>query len=231
MTSIELASSIKASLALLPIFIFGCATSANVEPTAINFPNGVANSLDQTLPLFDPKATIQSKVVDGLNYRLYQIQGEFKGSYDFRDYPFDRQKLKIYFQNAQVPSDRLIYVIDTVGLRLSGSNKSDQQKPYQSLQSWRFEDLLYAQETVSSTSTKGNPRLFNSNLRIDYPGLSSTITVQRRFSVFLIKTLPAIRASHSRSFQHPVLFRKLGKRAADCGDFGAAFECGAFNVD
>jgi branched-chain amino acid transport system substrate-binding protein len=127
-------------------------------------------------------------VIDGLNYRLYQVQGDFKGSYDYRDYPFDRQKLKIYFQNTQIPSDHLIYVIDTFGLRLPGVNK-DQQKPYQSLQLWQLEDLQYAQEAFSTSSTRGNPLLFNTNQRIDYSGLSSIITLQRRFSVFLIKTL------------------------------------------
>lgn len=161
----------------------------NVDPTSIQFPTGVANSLNQNLPLFDPKSPIRSEMIGGLNYRLYQIQGEFKGSYDFHDYPFDRQKLKIYFQNTQIPSDRLIYVIDTFGLKLPGVTKDQQRRPYQSLQLWQFDDLQYAQETFSSNSTKGNPQLFNSNLRIDYPGLSSTITLQRRFSVFLIKTL------------------------------------------
>jgi branched-chain amino acid transport system substrate-binding protein len=152
----------------------------NVDPTNIQFPNGIANSLNQNLPLLDPKKPIRSDVIDGLNYRLYQVQGDFKGSYDFKDYPFDQQKLKIYFQNTRIPSDRLIYVIDTFGLRLPGLNKDNQQKPYQSLQLWKFEDLQYAQETFSSTSTKGNPLLFSSNTRIDYPGLSSTITLQRR---------------------------------------------------
>lgn len=162
--------------------------AGNVDPTTIQFPNGTANSLNQNLPLFDPKKPLRSEIIDGLNYRLYQVQGDFKGNFDFRDYPFDRQKLKIYFQNTQIPSDRLIYVIDTFGLRLPGVNK-DQQKPYQSLQLWQLEDLQYAQEAFSTSSTRGNPLLFNTNQRIDYSGLSSIITLQRRFSVFLIKTL------------------------------------------
>jgi len=160
-----------------------------VDPTSIQFPNGVANSVNQNLPLFDPKQFLRSEVIDGLNYLLYQIQGEFKGSFDYRDYPFDQQKLKIYFQNTQVPNDRLIYVVDTFGLKLPGVNKDQQQSSYKNLQLWQFQDLQYARETFSSTSTRGNPLLFNTNLRIDYPGLSAIITLQRRFSVFLVKTL------------------------------------------
>jgi hypothetical protein len=32
--------------------------------------------------------------VDGLNYRLYRVRGEFCNAFDFRDYPFDSQRLK-----------------------------------------------------------------------------------------------------------------------------------------
>ncbi|AFY72807.1 ABC-type branched-chain amino acid transport system, periplasmic component [Synechococcus sp. PCC 7502] len=161
----------------------------NITPTTIQFPNGVTNSVNQNLPLFDATKPLRSEVINGLNYRLYQIQGEFKGSFDFRDYPFDQQKLQIYFQNTNVPSDRLIYVIDVFGLKLSETPKNQRKKPYQSLQLWRFEDIQYARETFSSNSTRGNPRLFNTNLRIDYSGLSVIITLQRQFSVFLVKTL------------------------------------------
>lgn len=163
--------------------------SGEDNATLIEFPNGVANSLNSNAPLFDPTAPIRSDTIDGLNYRLYQIRGEFKGSYDFRDYPFDRQKLAIRFQNTRVPSDRLIYVIDTFGLKLPHTDPDMDKKPYQSLQLWSFKDIQYAQETFSSTSTKGNPRLFASNLRVDYPGLSATITLQRKFTPFLIKNL------------------------------------------
>lgn len=169
-------------------FYFWMRYSGNDDALAIEFPTGIANSVNQNLPLFDPKAPIKAEKINGLNYRLYQIRGEFKGSYDFRDYPFDRQKLKLYFQNTRIPSDRLLYAVDTFGLKPK-TDPEEAQKPYQSLQLWRFEGIQHAQETFSSTSTRGNPRLFDSNIQIDYPGLSATVTVQRRFTIFLIKTL------------------------------------------
>ena len=164
--------------------------SSNHDATAIEFPNGVANSVNANAPLFDPATPLRASTINGLYYRLYQIRGVFKGSYNFRDYPFDQQSLKIYFQNTRVPSDRLLYVIDTFGLRLSGTaHGGEGSDPYRSLELWKFQGIQYAQETLSSTSTRGNPRLFNSTLRIDYPGLSATMLLQRRFSIFLIKTL------------------------------------------
>ncbi|MCC5636505.1 ABC transporter substrate-binding protein [Nostoc sp. CHAB 5844] len=163
--------------------------SSNANAPAIEFPTGIANSLNQNEPLFDLKKPIKATTIDGLNYRLYHISGDFKGSYDFHDYPFDRQKLKIYFQNTRLPSDRLIYVVDTFGLKLPKSDAEVEKKPYQSLQLWKFQGIQYAQDTFVSTSTRGNPRFFNSNIQVDYPGLSTTITLQRRYTVFLSKAL------------------------------------------
>lgn len=159
----------------------------NADATAVELPGGTRSQ--QSQPLYDPNNPLESATIDGLNYRLYQVHGEFKNSFDLHDYPFDRQKLAIRLQNNRVPSDRLIYVIDTFGLRLPSADKDAQKKPYESLQLWKFQDIQYARETFRTTSTEGDPRLFDTNNRIDYPGLSATITLQRRSLVFLVKNL------------------------------------------
>ena len=69
------------------------------EPTEIQFPDAVTNSINPNLPVFDSKSPIKSQVVDGLNYRLYRVRGEFRNAFDFRDYPFDSQKLNLRFDN------------------------------------------------------------------------------------------------------------------------------------
>ena len=157
------------------------------DATNIKFPGGT--NLVPSQPLFTPDAPLETGKIDGLNYRLYQIRGEFKTPFDLHDYPFDQQNLAIRFQNTATPSDRLIYVIDTFGLRLPQSNTEAEKKPYQTLQLWKFEKLQYAQEVFQTNSTEGDPRLFDTNNPVDYPGLSATVTVQRRSLVFLIKNL------------------------------------------
>lgn len=49
--------------------------------------------------------------------------------------------------------------------------------------------IRYAQETFRTTSTIGDPRLLNTNVRTDYPAFSATIAMQRRLIVFLVKNL------------------------------------------
>ncbi len=123
-----------------------------------------------------------------LNYRLYQIRGEFKNSFDFRDYPFDLQKLAIRFQNTRLSSEHLLYVIDTFGLKLPRTDLK-QQKAFQALQLWKLKEIKYSQDSFRSNSTQGDPDLFQSNIQVDYPGFSILMIFQRNTLVFLIKNL------------------------------------------
>jgi branched-chain amino acid transport system substrate-binding protein len=162
------------------------------EPTEIQFPDAVTNSVNPTAPVFDGKSPIKSQVVDGLNYRLYRVRGEFRNAFDFRDYPFDSQKLNLRFDNPNLTTERLIYAIDTVGLKLPRSKEAE-RKPFQGLQLWNFKDITYFQDSSRSTSTQGDPDLVQSNAQIEYPGLSIRMTFQRKTLVFLSKNgLPLV---------------------------------------
>ena len=164
--------------------------AGDIDISSIDFPDG-KNTLPNQ-PLFNPASFIESSIIDGLKYSLYELRGEFKSSFDLHDYPFDRQKLTIRFQNTNIPGERLIYAIDTFGLRLPRTNTVKENNLY-SLQAWNFKGIQYAKETFRTTSTEGNPRLFYTDNRVDYPGLSATIIMQRRPLVFLIKnSLPLI---------------------------------------
>ena len=75
------------------------------EPTAIQFPDAVSNSVNPTAPVFDGKNPIKAQVVNGLNYRLYRVRGEFRNAFDFRDYPFDSQRLNLRFDNPNLSTE------------------------------------------------------------------------------------------------------------------------------
>jgi branched-chain amino acid transport system substrate-binding protein len=166
--------------------------NGNDDPTAIQFPDAVTNSVNPTAPVFDGKSPLKSQVINGLKYRLYRVRGEFRNAFDFRDYPFDSQKLNLRFDNPNLSTERLIYAIDTVGLKLPRA-KDAESKPFQGLQLWNFKDITYFQDSSRSTSSQGDPDLFQSNAQIEYPGLSIRMTFQRKTLVFLSKNvLPLI---------------------------------------
>ncbi len=162
--------------------------SGDNKPVDVEFPDAVGNSTNPTAPIFDAKSFLKSTTSNGLNYRLYRVRGEFKNAFDFRDYPFDAQTLTIRFDNPHLSTDRLIYVIDTLGLKLP---KPDliQKKPFKGLQLWNFKNIFYAQDTSRSTSTFGDPDLFQANTQTDYPGFSVRMILQRKTLVFLTKNL------------------------------------------
>jgi branched-chain amino acid transport system substrate-binding protein len=163
--------------------------NGNDEPVQIQFPDALANSVNPTAPIFDFKTPLKTQIVEnGLNYRLYRVRGEFRNAFDFRDYPFDSQNLTLRFDNPNLSSDRLIYAIDTLGLKLPKSEAA-QAKPFQGLQLWSFKEMSYSQDTARSSSTQGDPDLFQSNTQVDYPGFSLRMTVRRKSAVFLAKNL------------------------------------------
>jgi branched-chain amino acid transport system substrate-binding protein len=162
--------------------------NGNDQPTEIQFPEAVSNSVNPNAPVFDPKTPIKAELVNGLNYRLYRVRGEFRNSFDFRDYPFDSQRLTLRFDNPNLSTERLIYAIDTIGLKLPKPEALERQ-PFQGLQLWNFKDITYFQDSSRVTSTQGDPDLFQSNAQIEYPGLSVRMSFQRKTLVFLSKNL------------------------------------------
>ncbi len=158
------------------------------EPTEIQFPDAASNSVNPTAPVYDAKAPIKSQVVNGLNYRLYRVRGEFRNAFDYRDYPFDSQKLILRFDNPNLSTERLVYAIDTVGLKLPRPEAAE-RKPFLGLQLWNFKDITYFQDSSRNASTQGDPELFKSNAQVEYPGLSVRMNFQRKSLVFLSKNL------------------------------------------
>jgi branched-chain amino acid transport system substrate-binding protein len=164
--------------------------NGNNDPVQIQFPDAISNSVNPNAPIFDPDRPLKSQIVDnGLNYRLYRVRGEFRSAFNYRDYPFDSQNLTLRFDNPNLSSDRVVYAIDSLGLKLPKPIDA-QQKAFQTLQLWDFKDMAYFQDTSRSDSTQGNPNLFESkNTQIDYPGFSLRITLKRKSLTFLTKNL------------------------------------------
>jgi branched-chain amino acid transport system substrate-binding protein len=158
--------------------------SGIADATAITFTNASSVS-------FNPSAPVTSETIDGLQYRLYHVTGDFQANYDFHDYPFDQQQLTISFQNTLLTADRLVYVIDTQGLQL-GQEDDTAAAAFQSLSSWTYNSTQYVSDTFTNHSTLGNPQLFDTQVRTDYSGLEMTIIIQRKVLPYLINHLLAL---------------------------------------
>src|SRR5258705_8532485 len=105
---------------------------------------------------FDPARPVQAGQEDGLSYRLYRINGDFKAHFDLHDYPFDTQQLLLHFQNLEQRRELITYVIDRFGLRLDDDGSSvGEEGAYFRPPPWRFSGLNYFVQSLSNRSTLG----------------------------------------------------------------------------
>ncbi len=135
---------------------------------------------------FDPKNTIEAKKVDNVNYRAYRIQGDFKTSFDYHEYPFDMQQLTLRFQHPLLTRERAVYVIDTLGL---GQQSLATSGAFEGLSSWTLRNARFSQDTTRSSSTRGDPEAFSTSNVTEYPSFQVIVTIQRKTLVYLVKAL------------------------------------------
>jgi hypothetical protein len=115
------------------------------------------------------------------------LVGTFTANYDFHRFPFDVQALSIGFQNTRVQGEQIVYVIDTRGLPASGSASAMQA--VSDLDSWQYRSTEYVSDSFVSRSTRGDPRLFGTNVRSEYSGMQTIVSVSRRAETFVFKQL------------------------------------------
>jgi branched-chain amino acid transport system substrate-binding protein len=139
---------------------------------------------------FDPARPVQAGQEDGLSYRLYRINGDFKARFDLHDYPFDTQQLLLHFQNTEQRRELVTYVIDRFGLRLAddGSSRAE-DGAYSGLPLWRFLGLNYFVESLSSGSTLGKASLFGAEARTEFAGFDAAIMLRRSSAIYMLKNL------------------------------------------
>ena len=139
---------------------------------------------------FDPARPLQIGQEDGLNYRLYRINGDFKARYELHNYPFDAQQLLLHFRNTQQRQELVTYVIDRFGLRLADERSSlVEDGAYSGLELWRFLRLRYFVDSLSSGSTLGKAALFDSGLKTEFAGFDTVIVLRRSSGIFMLKNL------------------------------------------
>jgi len=136
---------------------------------------------------YDPNTPLMTRKINGLQYCLYRVRGEFKASFDFHDYPFDEQALVLQLSNPRLTREQVIYAIDTFGLRLPRPGGGAHELP--ALENWHFTQIQYLPDTLRSSSTRGHPGAFHGVYETQFSGFDVVIGAKRWAFVFLVKTL------------------------------------------
>lgn len=156
------------------------------EATNIAFPNAT----NPALGLGEP---VQTQKVGNLNYALYRVDGTFKASMNFRDFPFDEQSLPISLQNASLPSSLIAYTPDPELLAQPQTERMESGveagTTIAHIPNWEVDSVNFFPRSVGNTSNMGNPNDAAGAAGVTYSQFMTSVDVSRDLRAFLVKNL------------------------------------------
>ena len=136
---------------------------------------------------------LRSTEVDGMKYKVYRVTGYFTARLDFHSFPFDSQNLLVHYQSRTIPSDQLVYAIDSDFTQISipdrlsvGGNATE---PFDQINNWKADDLQASAGSVGTSSNLGNPEVKVASQGIEFSQVSVDISIGRNVDQFLLKNL------------------------------------------
>lgn len=172
------------------------------DPAQIDFPTMVSGDFDPTRP------AEHQNLADGTTYRLWRVQGEFRNDFDLREYPFDRQQLRIPFFHATAASDRVVYAIDrgqrgsptevpaaawgeamAAGAVAPSTSGIAAAEAFRNLTQWRPLGVSERRENLVTYSALGDPRRTGGAGVRELSGYLAAVELTRRAESVLTKTL------------------------------------------
>ena len=156
------------------------------DPTDVTF----SNAVNPALGLGEPQ---RLQTVGGQTYALYRVAGDFKGQFNFRDFPFDTQVLPIYVQHRNLPAAHLVYFPDDDLLDQTQAERLesgvDAGSTIDAIPNWNAENVQFFPSSVGNTSALGDPYFVGGSSGITYSVFASTVDIKRDVSAFLVKNL------------------------------------------
>lgn len=158
----------------------------NQDPTDVVF----SNALNPGLSLGEPQ---RLDTVAGQTYALYRVAAEFKGQFNFRDFPFDTQLLPVLVQHKTLSAAHLSYFPDDDLLDQSQTERLesgvDAGSTIDAIPNWIASNVQFFPSSVGNTSALGDPYFVGGSSGITFSVFTSTVDIKRDVSAFLVKNL------------------------------------------
>lgn len=163
------------------------------DPGEIKFPELSAGHFDREHPVE------QRDLADGISYRLWRVQAEFRNNFDLHRYPFDRQTLTLRFFNARADVDHIVYALDQSATdEWAGPGKSKtpvgvSETAFSGLSQWEFVNIRQRREHFVAKSSLGDPRRVGRENYRELSGYAAAIDCRRQWITTLSKNyLPLV---------------------------------------
>jgi branched-chain amino acid transport system substrate-binding protein len=137
-------------------------------------------------------STLTEQFHNDITVRSYRIKMTFKAEFEFHDYPLDTQVLPILLRHQTLARDKLIYVVDSQGMKLSQfepPNIEATTRQFFKLGGWFVDKMFFFQNTYQNDSTLGMPNWFDAQQRIEFSQFNVAISIERYVSSFILKTM------------------------------------------
>ncbi len=148
------------------------------------------NAVRPDLALGEP---LRDVTENGRTYRLYRVADRFKSSLEFRDFPFDRQRLTVLLQNRAQTADQVSYVTDKEILdqdpRVYLRSGADATADINQVPNWVASSVRFYRQTVGSSDALGDGQATGAAAGIHYSQYAGEIELKRDTLPFLIKNL------------------------------------------
>jgi branched-chain amino acid transport system substrate-binding protein len=126
---------------------------------------------------------------NGIITRAYNVRATFNNKFDLRNYPFDSQTLSIKLRHSEYTLDKLIFIVDIIGMRQFIKNEYHKEIVSYSLSGWELQDPIFFQDYIRNSSSLGNPDTFNSKNTIMFSQFNTNIKIKRKVFSYLSKNL------------------------------------------
>ncbi|MDJ0780914.1 MAG: ABC transporter substrate-binding protein [Desulfosarcinaceae bacterium] len=159
----------------------------SLDYSKIEFPNAVG-----AIHLSDP---IMKMRIDDISHSSYRIKGDFQEEFNFRDYPFDSQKLNIRLRHKRRNNNDLLFVADDIGMQQNGDPQlMENPKGHPIIHTegeWHLQNVMVFSDISATDSTLGNPQMFHdtADTDIDYSRFNVVTEIKRNAKNYVLSNL------------------------------------------
>ena len=102
-----------------------------------------------------------------INWATHKCKATIKKEWNLKNFPFDKQELRVDIEDAMYDSEQLVYIADVANSKFDKNIKLDE---------WQIKSFKVSQMKKVYETTYGNPELKGSS---EYPGLQASFVLER----------------------------------------------------
>lgn len=132
---------------------------------------------------------IWSRERNGMQIQTFKVRGTFRGDFEFKNYPFDKQNVVLEVRHRDRTSESLRFVTDNLGMRLTGEDvtllsRLNEEDVFRSAKGWQMTNAQIYQDVVKTASTLGETRSFQGETAVNFSKMKIEMEISRKLTSY-----------------------------------------------